>query len=83
VEPECGSAAVSEHLEEILESELHADGEQESFRSYKAFCEYNVDTGRGIPMYYEFGCNGAKDLFWMQRATCSADKCDEDRNALC
>ena len=58
------SAAVSEHLEEILVSELRADGEQESFRSYKAFCcEYSVDTGRGIPMCYEFGRNGAEDLF--------------------
>jgi hypothetical protein len=45
-------------------SEFHVDGEQERFRSYKAFCyEYNVDTGRGVLMCYEFGRNGAKDLF--------------------
>jgi hypothetical protein len=58
------SAAVSEHLEGVLVSELDADGGQESFRSYKAFCcEYNANAGRGIPMYYEFGRNGAEDLF--------------------
>jgi hypothetical protein len=56
-------AAVSKHLEEILMSELHVDGEQESFHSYKAFCyEYNVNIGRGILMCYEFSRNSTKDL---------------------